>query len=93
VGAEEKTPRAWKIDLAYMVGGMLMLVLGSRWLVDGAVRVAVDLGVSELVIGLTIIASAPPCRKWRPRWWPACAANATSPWATWSAATSSTSSP
>ncbi len=56
VGKEEKTPHAWKIDLAYMVGGALMLVLGSRWLVDGAVRVAVDLGVSELVIGLTIIA-------------------------------------
>ncbi|MCX7109229.1 MAG: calcium/sodium antiporter [Candidatus Methylumidiphilus sp.] len=56
VGDEEKTPRAWKIDLAYVVGGMIMLLLGSRWLVDGAVRVALDLGVSELMIGLTIIA-------------------------------------
>ena len=56
VGAEEKTPRAWKIDLAYVVGGMAGVVLGSRWLVDGAVRVALDLGVSELMIGLTVIA-------------------------------------
>ncbi len=56
VGEEEKTPRAWKIDLAYVAGGVIMLVLGSRWLVDGAVRIALDLGVSELMIGLTIIA-------------------------------------
>lgn len=56
VGEEEKTPYAWKIDLAYIGGGILMLVLGSRWLVDGAVRIALELGVSELVIGLTIIA-------------------------------------
>jgi cation:H+ antiporter len=56
VGPEEKSPAAWKIDLAYLLGGMVMLVLGSRWLVDGAVRIALNLGVSELVIGLTIIA-------------------------------------
>ncbi len=56
VGEAEKTPRAWKIDLGLVAGGVFMLVLGSRWLVDGAVRVAVDLGVSELVIGLTVIA-------------------------------------
>lgn len=36
--------------------GLVMLVLGSRWLIDGAVAVARLLGVSELVIGLTIIA-------------------------------------
>lgn len=57
VGPEEKTPKAWTIDLAYVAGGIAMLVLGSRWLVDGAVRVALDLGVSELMIGLTIIAA------------------------------------
>jgi len=56
VGEEEKTPRAWWIDAAFIVGGIAMLLLGSRWLVEGAVRVAVDLGVSELVIGLTVIA-------------------------------------
>ena len=36
--------------------GLVMLVIGSRWLIDGAVAVARILGVSELVIGLTIIA-------------------------------------
>lgn len=36
--------------------GLILLVVGSRWLVAGAVAVARLLGVSELVIGLTIIA-------------------------------------
>jgi len=56
VGEAEKTPRAWKIDAAYILGGVIMLVLGSRWLVDGAVRIAEYYSVSQLVIGLTIIA-------------------------------------
>ncbi|MFN3919701.1 MAG: calcium/sodium antiporter [Methylohalobius sp.] len=37
--------------------GLGLLVLGSRWLVDGAAAVARSLGVSELVIGLTIVAA------------------------------------
>lgn len=36
--------------------GLGALVLGSQWLVDGSVRVARSFGVSELVIGLTIVA-------------------------------------
>ena len=37
--------------------GLGMLVLGSRWLVDGAVAFAQTLGISELVISLTIVAA------------------------------------
>lgn len=44
------------IDLAMVGGGLAMLIVGSNWLVDGAVVIARMLGVSELVIGLTIIA-------------------------------------
>jgi cation:H+ antiporter len=33
------------------------LILGSRWLVEAAITFARDLGVSELVIGLTIVAA------------------------------------
>jgi cation:H+ antiporter len=40
-----------------IAGGLGMLVLGSHWLVNGAVMVARALGVSELVIGLTIVAA------------------------------------
>ena len=37
--------------------GLALLVLGSNWLVDSAVAFARALGVSDLVIGLTIIAA------------------------------------
>lgn len=37
--------------------GLALLVLGSRWLVEGAVTIARWMGVSELIIGLTIVAA------------------------------------
>ncbi len=43
-------------DSLFIVGGLGMLILGSRWLVDGAVVLASILGVSQLIIGLTIVA-------------------------------------
>ena len=43
-------------QLSLIVVGLVMLVLGSRWLVNGAVEIATALGVSELVIGLTVVA-------------------------------------
>lgn len=42
-------------SLAYIVAGLVMLVLGSDWLVNGAVMLARSFGLSELVIGLTIV--------------------------------------
>ena len=36
--------------------GIALLVLGSRWLVNSSVVIARLLGVSDLVIGITIIA-------------------------------------
>ncbi|MDQ3289050.1 MAG: calcium/sodium antiporter [Pseudomonadota bacterium] len=47
---------SWAIDIAMVVGGLALLVLGARWLVQSAVTVAEALGMSELVIGLTVIA-------------------------------------
>jgi cation:H+ antiporter len=40
-----------------IVGGLTGLVVGSEWLIRGAVSLARALGVSELVIGLTIVAA------------------------------------
>ncbi|GMW00599.1 MAG: hypothetical protein AMXMBFR84_17360 [Candidatus Hydrogenedentota bacterium] len=37
--------------------GLALLVLGSRWLVFAAVSIAESLGVSQLIIGLTIVAA------------------------------------
>lgn len=48
--------RQWPLNLLLVVAGVAMLVLGAQWLVEGAVAVARRLGVSELIIGLTIVA-------------------------------------
>jgi len=37
--------------------GLVLLVLGARWLVQSAVSMARSLGISELVVGLTIVAA------------------------------------
>jgi cation:H+ antiporter len=49
--------RSWLFNTALIVVGLGMLVLGSRWLVSSAVSLAQVLGLSELIIGLTIIAA------------------------------------
>lgn len=47
----------WLTQVALIVGGLALLVLGARWLVEAAVDFARHLGVSELIIGLTIVAA------------------------------------
>jgi cation:H+ antiporter len=49
--------KTWPLQLLLVVSGLTMLVYGARWFVDGAVVIARALGVSELVIGLTVIAA------------------------------------
>lgn len=44
-------------NLALIVLGLVGLVLGSKWLVSSAVAIAQAFDVSELVIGLTIVAA------------------------------------
>ena len=50
------TSSLWLKNIIFIVGGLALLVLGSRWLVDSAVTIATALGVNELLIGLTIVA-------------------------------------
>ncbi len=45
----------WKIALM-IIGGLIALFIGGKWVVDGAVYAARLLGISEYVISLTIIA-------------------------------------
>ncbi len=45
----------WR-DLAWLFGGMVVILVGADWLVDGAVSLARTLGVSDSLIGLTIVA-------------------------------------
>lgn len=54
-------PGGWDAHLPVQIGlvlaGLVLLVLGSDWLVDSATHFARALGVSDLVIGLTILAA------------------------------------
>jgi cation:H+ antiporter len=54
---EPHTLRNTVTNIASIIIGLGLLVWGSRWLVDSAVVIARTLGVSELVIGLTIVAA------------------------------------
>lgn len=46
----------WWQSILYIVGGLAGLVYGGRLFVDGATGLALGLGVSESVVGLTIVA-------------------------------------
>ena len=52
-----KSAGQWALNVVLLVGGLAMLILGSNWLVDSASSIARSLGVSELIIGLTIVAA------------------------------------
>jgi len=47
-------PKAHSVLIA--IGGLALLAVGARLMVRGAVSLAADLGVSEAVIGLTVVA-------------------------------------
>ena len=55
--APAATAKTWLVNLGLVAAGLLLLVIGSKWLVEGAVTFARHLGVSELVVGLTIVAA------------------------------------
>jgi cation:H+ antiporter len=44
-------------QLGLIVAGLVLLVMGSEWLVTAAVAFAKAMGVSDLIIGLTIVAA------------------------------------
>jgi cation:H+ antiporter len=54
-------PSSWESKLPFQIGlivvGLGLLVVGSDWLVTSAVVFAKSLGVSDLIIGLTIVAA------------------------------------
>lgn len=44
-------------NVLLIIAGLALLILGARWLVESAVAIASSFGVSEVVIGLTIVAA------------------------------------
>lgn len=57
IGELEKQPEPWYKDILYLGGGLAILIFASHLLVNNAVSIAQELGVSEAVIGLTIVAA------------------------------------
>ena len=47
----------WPVQVFYILLGLALLVYGARWLVEGATTIARLLGMSDFVIGLTIVAA------------------------------------
>ncbi|HKK24163.1 MAG TPA: calcium/sodium antiporter [Gracilimonas sp.] len=52
---EPVTPQFYGKYILLLLGGLVFIVLGSRWMVASAVEIAGILGISELIIGLTIV--------------------------------------
>lgn len=53
-GAEKKSLKL-RLAIVYIAGGLAGLIFGGQWFVDGASDIAKAMGVSEALIGLTIV--------------------------------------
>lgn len=48
-------------DILFLIIGLLLVIFGANWLVDGASAIARKLHISEFVIGLTIVGFGTSC--------------------------------
>ena len=55
-GAETRPALRFR-DAAFLTVGFVLLIPASQWIVSGATSIAASLGVSDLIIGLTIVAA------------------------------------
>jgi len=53
----KKTSKSWQLDIVYIALGLIVLIFGSKFLVDSSVAIAKFFNISETIIGLTIIAA------------------------------------
>lgn len=44
------------LNLLFLIGGLALILFGANWLTDGASAIARRWGVSDLVVGLTVVA-------------------------------------
>ena len=49
------------IQILFLIAGLLLIIFGADWLVDGASAIARKLKISEFVIGLTIVGFGTSC--------------------------------
>lgn len=57
VTASDETKKPMWLSLTFIAAGLALLILGSNWFVGSASAIARTLGVSELIIGLTVVAA------------------------------------
>lgn len=55
--SRDHTPAMWLFNIGLVLGGFAMLIFGSRFLVASAISIAQVFGVSDVVIGLTVVAA------------------------------------
>ena len=53
---DQPAPASIAVSGLWVIGGLIALMVGARFLVDGAVSIARGYGISEAFIGLTIVA-------------------------------------
>jgi cation:H+ antiporter len=53
---DTSVPASMAISALWVLGGLVVLMFGARFLVDGSVSIARGFGISEAFIGLTIVA-------------------------------------
>lgn len=46
------------MEFAYIVGGLLLLIVGGNWLLKAAVGLSLRLNISKIVIGMTVVSFA-----------------------------------
>lgn len=56
VESEEKKQLSWFFSVIYVIGGLAAIVFGGDLVVDNAKIIAASLGMSETLIGLTVVA-------------------------------------
>jgi len=54
---ERKSLRQWLKSISFVAIGLILLIFGSQFLVNSGVAIAYELGVSQFIVALTIIAA------------------------------------
>ena len=53
---EDEKPRKWYVNVIFIIVGLAGIIFGGDFVVDSASYIALKLGMSELLVGLTIVA-------------------------------------
>lgn len=52
---DHETPKLG-MNILYTIGGLVAILIGGNWVVNSSIEIAINFGVSQTIIGLTIVA-------------------------------------